>query len=85
MARTICLDFDDTLCGHDDSPMPGTSEALAQLKADGFGLIVSSGLTFSRVDAEKISSPLYVNPRGYHFRGDWSVALPEVCALLGPG
>jgi hypothetical protein len=40
--RTVCLDFDDTLCAHDDSPMPGTREALAELKSRGVRLVVSS-------------------------------------------
>lgn len=39
---TICLDFDDTLCAHDGSPLPGAAAALNALRAEGHRLLVSS-------------------------------------------
>ena len=39
---TVCLDFDDTLCGSDKQLLPHAGEVLAGLKAAGHTLLVSS-------------------------------------------
>lgn len=40
--RTICLDFDDTLCARDGSMIPGAREAVATMRSWGFRTVVSS-------------------------------------------
>ncbi len=40
--RTICIDFDDTLCGRDDLPLPGAKEAVFAFKTAGCRVVVGS-------------------------------------------
>ena len=42
----------------------------------------SSGLTFARVDSQKIPSKLYVSRRHVVFAGDWAATLREIQARL---
>ncbi|MGE0707951.1 MAG: hypothetical protein AB7N76_14645 [Planctomycetota bacterium] len=41
-ARTLCLDFDDTLCDGAEAPLPGAREVLGRLHAAGWNLVLCS-------------------------------------------
>lgn len=89
----ICVDFDHTLV-HGDTPIAGAREAINILREHGHKILVYScnGLDWIKkcldnadirydsiwTDKSKPLADLYVDDRGYHFRGNWTEELPDI-------
>jgi hypothetical protein len=93
----IGIDFDHTLV-EGSKAIPGAREALNALREAGHKVLIHScngtdwiervmannDMRFDGVweDKGKPICDLYVDDRGYHFKGDWTLALPEIIARV---
>jgi len=46
--KKLCIDFDDTICNRENSPIAGAKEILSKFKEDGYRILIGS----SRMDTK---------------------------------
>ena len=108
MGKTVCIEFDNTLCKSDGEPIAGALEALQGFKEAGHTILISSarlepdlwgdllpfrekeiaewlekhGIPYDKVVIHKPPADLYIDDKGYRFKGDWDKEIGEISGLL---